>query len=173
MTWVIGVVVVIVALLTVAALAMLVGSRMPVSHVASRTAALAAPPAAVWKTITDVDAFASWRADVSRVERLPDRAGRTTWIEHGTNGRITYVVDRQEPPQVLVVRIADPALPFGGTWTYDVTPAAGGSTLRITEHGEIYNPLFRFMSRYVFGYEKTIAGYLTSLQKKLGGTPAS
>ena len=32
-------------------------------------------------------------------------------------------VDRSDAPQRLVVRIADPDLPFGGTWTYGHRPS--------------------------------------------------
>jgi hypothetical protein len=67
-----------------------------------------------------------------------------------------------------VTRIADPHLPFGGTWTYEVAPAVGGgSTLTITENGEVYNLVFRFISRFVMGYTATIDRYLEALRKKL------
>ena len=123
-----------------------------------------ATPERVWAAITDVDAFPQWRADVSRVER---DAGAGTWIEHGSNGRLTFAVERAEPPRTLVTRIADRSLPFGGTWTYEIEPAGGGSVLTITEQGEIYNPVFRFMSRFVFGYESTMKSYLSSLTTRL------
>jgi hypothetical protein len=38
----------------------------------------------------------------------------------------------------------------------------------ITESGEIYNPVFRFMARFVFGYDSTMAGYLGALSRKFG-----
>jgi hypothetical protein len=66
------------------------------------------------------------------------------------------------------MRIADPDLPFGGTWTFEITPSDSGSDIVLTENGEIYNPLFRFMARFVFGYEGTIEQYLEDLRKKLG-----
>ena len=166
MRWLLVAGVIIVALLVIAAVIMLIGSRLPTAHVASRTAAVPAPPEAVWQAITAVDRFATWRSDVSGIEHVPARAGKKTWIEKGSNGRITYTVDREERPQLLVVRIADPDLPFGGSWTYEIAPDSGGSAVRMTENGEIYNPLFRFMARYVFGYEKTMDTYLASLEKK-------
>ncbi len=160
-----------VALAVVAALAVLVagvGWLLPVAHTARRQQRLAAPPATVWRTITDVDAFPSWRKDVSRVERLPDRDGRPIWIEEGSSGRITLAVERSEPLKVLVVRIADRGLPFGGTWTYEIAPADDGSVLSITEDGEVYNPIFRFMSRFIFGHDATIAAYLTAVERRVG-----
>jgi uncharacterized protein YndB with AHSA1/START domain len=144
---------------------LVVGWMLPVSHVASRSASLNATPETVWRTITDVDAFPTWRSGVRKVERLPDRNGHQVWAEDGTTGRITLAVERSEPPHTLVTRIADPDLPFGGTWTYRITPTANGCTLTITENGEIYNPVFRAMARFVFGYESTMAAYLDGLKK--------
>jgi hypothetical protein len=67
-----------------------------------------------------------------------------------------------------VTRVADPDQPFGGTWTFDIGPDSGGARLTITERGEVYNPVFRFIARFVFGYTATIEGYLRSLREKLG-----
>jgi uncharacterized protein YndB with AHSA1/START domain len=145
------------------------GWLMPVRHRASRQATFRAAPASVWELITNVEAFPAWRGDVKAVERLPDRDGQPVWAEEGSNGRITYAVERTDTPRLLVVRIADANLPFGGTWTYEIAPVSGGSTLTITEDGEIYNPIFRVMSRFVFGYESTIATYLTAAEKRLAG----
>ena len=155
------------ALAAVGALAALVGTRLPRDHVASRQASLPALPDAVWRAITNIEAFPSWRTDVKTVVRLAPREGRPVWSESGGSGRMTLATERSEPPRLLVVRI-DPGLPFGGTWTYEVAPVPGGSTLTITENGEIYNPLFRFMARYIFGYEGTIETYMAALKKHLG-----
>jgi uncharacterized protein YndB with AHSA1/START domain len=154
------------ALVAVAALIAIVGWSLPVKHVASRQRTLAAPPDVVWRTITDVDAFPSWRSDVTKVERIGN-TGAVTWIEHGSSGRITFSIDASDPPRRLVTRIADPALPFGGNWTYDLAPAGSGTLLTITENGEIYNPVFRAVARFVFGYEATMASYLDALGKKV------
>jgi hypothetical protein len=40
----------------------------------------------------------------------------------------------------------------------------------LTERGWIANPLFRFLSRFVFGYYRTQEGYLRALGKRLGET---
>ena len=152
----------------VVALVALIGSQLPRSHAASRQGRFAVPREAVWAAITDIDAFPAWRGDVKKVQRLPDRDGRPVWIEESRSGKITLAVERAEPPRLLVVRIADPDLPFGGTWTYEVAPAPGGCTLTITENGEVYNPIFRFMARFVFGYEGTLVAYVTALEGKLG-----
>jgi len=155
----------------VVVVALVAGWLMPVRHRASRQATFRAAPAAVWELITNVEAFPAWRGDVKAVERLPDRDGRPVWVEEGSNGRITYAVERAEAPRLLIVRIADVTLPFGGTWTYEVAQVSDGSTLTITEDGEIYNPIFRVMSRFVFGYDSTMAAYLAAAEKRLTGGP--
>ena len=161
--------------LTVAVLAGLlliltgIGWLLPVAHTARRQHRFAAPPGVVWRTITDVDAFATWRRGVTRIERLPDRSGHPVWIEEGSSGKMTIAVERSEPPRLLVTRI-QPGLPFGGTWTYEITPAGAGSLLTITEDGEVYNPVFRFMSRFIFGHESTIAEYMAALDARLPAT---
>jgi uncharacterized protein YndB with AHSA1/START domain len=154
-----------IAVIVVAALVF--GWLLPEAHRASRQATFQAPPDKVWALITGVEAFPAWRTDVTTVQRLPDRDGRPVWIEEGRNGRLTLAVERSDPPRLLVTRIADPELPFGGTWTYEISPAPGGSTLTITEDGVIYNPFFRVMARFVFGHESTLAAYLSAADARL------
>jgi hypothetical protein len=143
-----------------------VGYALPVGHVASRQAALHQRPDAVFATLTDVSHFPDWRKDVRSVDVKSTDPLR--WCEHGSNGDITFVVVESARPLHLVARIDDPSLPFGGTWSYDLTPTGTGTTLTITERGEVYNPLFRFMSRFVFGHTATIEGFLEALAKRMG-----
>jgi uncharacterized protein YndB with AHSA1/START domain len=153
----------------IAGIAALIGSRLPRSHHASAERILPVAPEPLWRTLTDVDAFPAWRRDVKRVTRLADRDGKPMWIEDAKSGKVTFAFERMDAPKVLVSRIADPNLPFGGTWTFEIAPAAHGSRLRISEDGEIYNPLFRFMARFIFGYEGTINEYLATLEAKFHG----
>ena len=143
-----------------------VGFLLPIEHTARREQHLAAPPDVVWRVITDVEAFPSWRKDVTRVERMPDREGRAVWIEESGSDRLPIAVEHSDPPRRLVTRI-EPGLPFGGTWTYEIAPAGAGSVLTITEAGEGYNPIFRFMSRFIFGHEATLAAYMTAIDTKI------
>jgi uncharacterized protein YndB with AHSA1/START domain len=144
----------------------LIGASLPVKHTASRTATFKASPQTVWDTISGPP---TWRPDVTRYEELPPRNGHRGWIEYGKAGsKMTYEAIESDPPRKLVTRIADPHLPFGGTWTYEIAPTPdGGSTLTITENGEVYNPIFRFVSRYVMGYTATMDRYVQALQAKL------
>ena len=72
-----------------------------------------------------------------------------------------------EPPRRMVGRIADPKLAFGGTWTYELAPVGGGCEVRITEDGEVYNPVFRYVSKAT-GHAGTIEKYLRALGRKFG-----
>lgn len=156
-------------LIAAVALVALIGAALPQGHVATLEKRFTVAPPGLWMILTDVGRFAAWRPDVKRIERLPDLEGRPVWIERSSSGRIRFAVDRMEPPRTLVVKIADPDLPFGGTWTYEIVAAGNGSSLRITERGEVYNPIFRFIARFVFGHEKTIRTYLDALERKLAG----
>ena len=143
------------------------GMLLPQNHVATRSATFRAPPERVWSFITDVGEFSSWRPDVKRVEMLPARDGRSVWKESGSNGDITYETVESTPPSRLVTRIVGNE-DFGGSWTHELTPADGGTRLTITENGEVYNPIFRFLSRFVFGHTSTMDDYLEALGKKVG-----
>jgi uncharacterized protein YndB with AHSA1/START domain len=143
-----------------------IGFWLPEAHVASVERHLTVAPERLWAILTDIDGFPAWRQDVTRVERWQDAHGLQGWTEHTSNGPMRLVVDRADPPNTLVVRIADPDLPFGGTWTYEIAGQADGSTIRITERGEVYNPIFRFASRFVFGHDRTIRAYLDALERR-------
>ena len=146
----------------------LIGWMLPKEHSVTREARFHQPPDAIWKAITDIDAMPSWRQGLKSIKHMPDQNGMTAWAETSDSGTIPFETVTSRPPSKLVVRIADPKLPFGGTWTYEITPVAGGSSLRIREDGEVYNPLFRFLTRFVFGYYGTMDTYLKSLAKKFG-----
>lgn len=169
MKWVLWIFIVLAGILILIAL---IGWLLPKAHTATREARFHQPPDAVWKAITDIDAMHSWRQGLKSIKHLPDQNGMPAWVETSDSGTIPFETVASQPPSKLVIRIADPKLPFGGTWTYDITPVAGGSSLRIREDGEVYNPVFRFLTRFVFGYYGTMDTYLKSLAKKFGEPPA-
>jgi Polyketide cyclase / dehydrase and lipid transport len=160
-----------VALAAFLILVTLIGYLLPKEHTATREARFHQPPDAVWKAITNIDEMPTWRQGLKSVKRLPDVNDLPTWQEESESGTMRYETVLSKPPRKLVTRIADPKLPFGGTWTYEVTPAPDGSVLRIREDGEIYNPIFRFVARFFLGYNVTLEIYLKSLAKKFGEQP--
>ncbi len=148
-----------------------IGAMLPKAHVVRRSATFAQPPDSVWAVIADFGGQAAWRADIKSVERMADRDGKAVWREVSLRGdAVPYETTEIDAPRRLVRTIADPGLPYGGRWIYEVAPAPGGSTLTITEEGEVYNPVFRFVSHFFMDMGATADGYLTALGRRFGQT---
>jgi hypothetical protein len=143
------------------------GLLLPLRHTASRSARFGQAPEALWAVVTDFPNHPSWRPGLKSIERLPDQNGHPVWREVTSHGPMPIEIVESDPPRRFRGRIADPNLPFGGTWTWDFTPEAVGCRVRITEDGEIYNPIFRYIAR-VMGYTGTMESYLQALGKKMG-----
>jgi uncharacterized protein YndB with AHSA1/START domain len=143
-----------------------IGLLLPREHVASRSAVVPAPPDAVFALVADPGASAAWRPSLSRLDVLPPLEGRVRWVEVRGGDRITFEIVERRPPERLVTRIADPDLPFGGTWTFELAPEGSGTRVTITERGEIDNPVFRALARFVFGYTGSIDTYLDELRAR-------
>jgi hypothetical protein len=158
----------------------IIGWLLPKQHVASRALSLHRKPEDVFQLISDFKAAPAWRSDVREVEMLPEADGRVRFREKGKNGSLTMEIVESHPPARMVSRIADKNLPFGGIWIFDISPTPDGCRLNITERGEIYNPVFRFVSRFILGYNRTLDTYLQNASRKFGesavpfdGTPAA
>jgi len=144
----------------------IVGAMLPKAHHATRKARFQTPPAAIYGVLIGPP---DWRRDLKAWGPLPEKDGRVQWWEQDSHGqKVTFELVESQPPARRVVRIADQGLPFGGTWTFEIAPAGEGSVVRIHEHGEVYNVIFRFMARFFFGYTASIEGYLRDLGMKLG-----
>lgn len=185
MEWVLGIVGGLLGLLVVAAV---MGALSPATHTVSRQVRVARPPEELWRTVSDVEAYPTWRPRLKRVEPIEpvelveslepvgEREGegdsRRAWREVGRDGAITMELVDADPPHRMVTRIADPTLPYGGTWTCEITRDGAGSVVRMTEDGEVRNVLFRFASRYVIGHAASLESYLTALAAHHGETVA-
>jgi hypothetical protein len=146
-------------------LVVVIGSLLPQKHNVSRAVTLHSPAETVWTVISGPP---TWRPNVTSYQELPPHDGHRVWSETDKHGqKITYEAVESTPPRRLVTRIVDTGLPFGGTWTYEIVPAGGSSTLTITENGEVYNPLFRFVSRFILGHTAELDNYLKALNAKL------
>jgi hypothetical protein len=152
-------------LVLLVALVALVGAMLPRGHHATRKARYHVSPDALFAVLMGPP---DWRTGVKEFGVLPEQDGHKRWWEQDTHGqKITYELVEAKAPSRLVTRIADRGLPFGGTWTFEISPAAsGGADVRITEDGEVYNVIFRAMARFIFGYTSSIEGYLRDLGVK-------
>ena len=140
------------AVVIVPAIVVMIGAMLPKEHVASRSILLHASPNEVFSLIAGPS---DWRGLKYEVLTQPP----LKWRETDSSGTITYERVETIAPRRIVNRIADPKLPFGGSWTYEVAPSGDGTELTITENGEVYNPLFRFVSRFIMGHSATIEKY--------------
>ena len=122
----------------------LVGYSLPVAHEASRSAEFNKPPETVYALISDLKNYSAW------------------WPENETNIEVMESV----PPSKFVTRIIGESA-FGGTWTWMIERTPNGARATVTERGEIYNPIFRTLARFVFGYTATMESCLAAAQRRL------
>ena len=134
------------------------------------SANFAAPPDSVWEAVTRVEDYPAWRRSLDSVSLIPASGGKLSWRETSGSDKLTFEAVTMERPSHFVTRIADKGIPFGGSWDYRIVADGTGSRITITENGEVYNPLFRFVSKYVMGHTSTIDKYLADLAARLGGT---
>lgn len=141
MKWVLWIVVTLVSVVGVVAL---VGFFLPVAHEASRSADFNKPPDIVYALFSDLPNYKQW------------------WPDNDVNVEVVEAV----PPSKIVTRIVGETA-FGGTWTIAITPSGTGSRVTITERGEVYNVIFRTLSRFVFGHTATMDSCLKAATAKL------
>jgi hypothetical protein len=122
----------------------LIGYFLPVGHEASRSAEFNAPPERVFALMSDPGTYQSW------------------WDGATVKSEVVESV----PPSKLVTRVVGETQ-FGGTWTIAIAPTPAGSRMTITERGEIYNVIFRTLSKFAFGYTATMESCLAAAQRKL------
>ncbi len=143
-----------------------IGAMLPENHTVTRSSRFEQTPQVLWDAITGPP---TWRPEVKSFENLPPRGGHRTWNETDTHGNaVTYEATEETAPVRLVTRIADPGLPYSGVWIHEIAIDHDGCVLQITEDGQVHNPVFRFMSRFVFGYTATIDAFLKDLHAKFG-----
>lgn len=141
----------------------IIGWMLPRDHTATRAARFHRPAEEVFAVITGPG---DWRQELVKWERVDDRHFVETTKRGGHRMRMEIV--ESTAPTRYVTRIDDPSLPFGGTWTFEITPAGDACNLRITENGFVTNPIFRFISHYFMGHHATMEAHLRSLGAHLG-----
>lgn len=115
-------------------------TESPATNLAiERTLVLAAPPAVVWRALTDPNELAAWFPDrVDQDGSGPGAEGSFVWESHGA---FAFRVETAEPPKRLVWRWARDAgtpLDEGVTtrieWVLE-SNVDGGTTLHLCESG--------------------------------------
>jgi len=159
------------ALVGIVVLMALIGALVSRDHRATSTISLRQSPDSVWKVVRDLGAITTWFPAMQQSERLPDRDGHEIWRQKMSGFDVPIIVLESSAPRKLVTQI-DPTAggAFGGTWTYALAPDSAGTRISVTEAGWISNPIFRFMSRFLFGYYGSLDKYLKALGTRFGET---
>jgi uncharacterized protein YndB with AHSA1/START domain len=148
----------------------LIGYSLPAKTTISRWIHLQQTPEAVYAVLADVQRMAAWNRNTEKVELLPPVNGREATKQTFKGGMVmTIITAESAPPHHLVRELGDANGPFVGSWTYEISPADGGSRVVLTEVAVIKNPFFRLMTR-IFGQTKYMDEHLEDLAKKLGET---
>jgi uncharacterized protein YndB with AHSA1/START domain len=174
MKWMVLILIGLVVLLVAAAAVFYVaGSRLPREHRSIVVATLRANRTTVWAALTDYAAIPQWWPAVKsvRLEKSPDGT-EVTWNLDAHNKSVPFRTVESRPNEKLVRAIASDKLPFGGTWTYDLADADGGTRLTLTEDGVINPPIFRAIANWFYGLDTTQRDYLAHLEKHLA-TPTA
>ena len=151
-----------------AALVAGVGALLPRDHVARAERMLPAPAAQVAAIVRDVEAYPRWRSSVERIEAVEPSERGVRFIEHSDGDATRFRLVEEVPERRFRSTIDDPDLPFGGYWTIALDPEGQGTHVRIEEHGFVTNPVYRFFSALVFGYEATMKTWLDDMERGLG-----
>lgn len=143
----------------------IVGSLLPQSHSATMSNYFDVSNERMLDTITDIKSYPEWRSNLEKVELLSDSTESLRWREYySNNDPLTFKVITHDSSK-FVAKIDNNDLPFSGTWTYQLNETRNGTQLTITEDGEVYNPFYRFVSKFIMGHDTTIKQYLSDLKK--------
>jgi len=143
-----------------------VGALLPRDHVARVEAVLDAPRTEVAKIVREVEGQPRWRSGVERIELLERSGGRLRYVEHSGDGAIAFEFIEERPDALFRSTIADPALPFAGSWTIALAHEGAVTRVKIEERGSVKDPLYRFFSALVFGHERTLKAYAADLEEE-------
>jgi hypothetical protein len=143
----------------------MIGCLLPKHHVAARSAVFKASPERLFALIAGSQ---DWRPDVKSCELLTQDGKQFQRETSNHDETILYELQNSHPPLSIERRIATENLPYAGTWSFVLTPENGATRVRITEDGEVYNPIFRFVSKFILGQTATQDAYLKAMGKATG-----
>jgi hypothetical protein len=152
-------------LILITAVIYITGLLLPVSHTATVRAVVHMPVASAWRRITDFSKYQDWRKNIKKVELISS----DEWVESDEhNNTIPYKMEMLADGSKLKTEITGAKLPFGGYWIIELNGLNNDTEITITEYGKVYNPVFRTLSKFVFGHEASIKSYLKYLGESAG-----
>jgi len=161
---------IILVLVVVAVAAYLYALSIPAHQPHTRTTTLKQTPEAVFALLTDLPNFPKWNHNMEKIEMLPPIDGKeATRQTFKGNMQMTIITSESTPPTRLVRSMGDNSGPFEGSWTYEISPTAGGSQIVLTEQMTMNNACFRLMAK-LFGPTKYMDEHLEDIAKHFGET---
>lgn len=145
--------------------AYLVGTRLPPVTRVEVAGPFPVSAETVWAILTDLDDMPAWRADLSALERLPERGGVVRWLEVGRRGRIAYQRVEARQPTRLVVH--EERGEVGARWIYRIEPNAGGVTLSVAVERPVPSPLARVLAVLVAPGRSALDGFFADLAARV------
>jgi hypothetical protein len=144
-----------------------IGLMMPREHSATSEITLRQPIDSIYAVLRDIGGMPRWWSDLTVSERVGG-VDQERWRQEAGGFAMQLDVAGDTPPTGFTTKIVEEqGAPFGGMWTYRLTPAANGTLVSVTEDGWVGPPHFRVISR-VMGHHRTIDGMLTALGRKYG-----
>lgn len=144
----------------------MIGAFVDEQHTVSATVDLPASQHRVWQLLADVDGQPKWRTGLNSIQHLPDENGHPCWTEVQKHLRMALCADLSTPESTRIVRIADPSLPFGGNWNYQLASTGPDSSrLTITENGTVGPALWRFIDHVILHEDAKIKQFEADLLK--------
>lgn len=160
MKWILLLVCILIVLI---AMIYLIGSLMDVKHVATIERKLKMGSDETWIVLTNYKEYTSWRNGIK--ELTIDSTNH--WTEKNSHGdNVSYQLEVVDDKRTFITRIINKDLAYGGYWEFSISPLQDGCLVKITENGEVFNPIFRFMAKYFFGHETTLKNYMRDLEVK-------
>lgn len=139
------------------------GFALPRDHVAQSSRLIPMPIEQAAARIRNVRAYPEWRGDIA-LEITGESEGAVAYIENQDGDRVSYRLTEPERGRRFVAVITDDTLPYGGQWTFTLTPEGDATRVTVEEDGEIRDPLYRVFARFVFGYTASMDAYLDRLE---------
>ncbi len=125
------------------------GHSLPERHTVSITVMMPKARVLVWAALTDCAAMPQWWQAVQAIRFETTGDGDVlAWNKDARGKEIAFRTREEIAPERLVREIVGDDLPFGGTWTYELTAGGGATRIKLTEDGFIKPPLFRASRSY-------------------------
>ncbi|TGN10347.1 LIC10604 family protein [Leptospira ilyithenensis] len=142
----------------------LIGRFLPVAHTVSLSRVFPSSPEIIYRKIKSFQDYPLWRPDLKLIQPVDS----ISWKETDSHKNVmTYSFVRDEKNRLIESKIMDEDKPFGGSWTFELKIVPDGTELTITENGRVFSPVFRFVSKYIFGHTATIKAYISYMEKEL------